>query len=129
VTGILHEEERSREHSSSHSRSFAKSGHKRLAHCVGAILVTAHRETAPSRAKTSFAPTCCLGQCPNVVWFDLAFSFRFSVFFAFFSGQQRQRRLLAVPNPELIENMRKVVLDRLFADVKASANFFIAQPL
>jgi len=44
-----------------------------LAHYVGAILVIAYREAAPSRAKTSFAPTPCLGQCPNVVWFESAY--------------------------------------------------------
>jgi hypothetical protein len=50
----------------------AKSGHKRLAHGVGAILVIARRKAALSRAKTSFVPAPCLGQCLNVVWFDLA---------------------------------------------------------
>ena len=38
---------------------------------VGAILVIAYRQAAPHRAKTSFAPTCCLRRCPNVVWSDL----------------------------------------------------------
>ena len=30
-----------------------------------------HQKVAHSRAKTSFAPTCCLRQCPNVVKSDL----------------------------------------------------------
>jgi len=52
-----------------------KSDHRRFVHGVGAILVIAHRKAALSRAKTSFAPTCCLGQCPNVVWFDLVHTY------------------------------------------------------
>jgi hypothetical protein len=53
-----------------------KSNHKRLAHIVGAILVTAHRQAAHGRAKTSFAPTPYSWQCPNVVWSDLAFAYQ-----------------------------------------------------
>jgi hypothetical protein len=51
----------------------AKSDHKRLAHRVGTILGIAHQEAAPRRAKTRFAPTCCLGQYAHVVWFKLGF--------------------------------------------------------
>ena len=45
---------------------------KGLSHGVGAILVIAHQKAARSRAKTSFAPTRCLRQCPNIVKSDLA---------------------------------------------------------